>query len=233
MVGWPGAAQDRLPAGSPGPRRRRPDVPHGPGEGCRTAGTPARERGAAPPRQPGTLRAGPTRVWLAALARLIPRNRWVEVFPVTPGTLLAWHRRLAAKRYDTSERQAPQAADGLGRRPAHRPPGEGESAVGAPPDPRRTDETRRDSRAVHRLGDPAGRRHRSGAAPRRSRPGGSSCTPRRPGSSRSTSWQMVTVLLEKLFLVFIEHGTRRMHLGGVTANPTGDWTKCSTPATSP
>jgi putative transposase len=24
--------------------------------------------------------------------------------------------------------------------------------------------------------------------------------------------------------VFIEHGTRRMHLGGVTANPTGDWT---------
>jgi putative transposase len=24
--------------------------------------------------------------------------------------------------------------------------------------------------------------------------------------------------------VFIEHGTRRMHLGGVTANPTGQWT---------
>jgi len=24
--------------------------------------------------------------------------------------------------------------------------------------------------------------------------------------------------------VFIEHGPRRMHLGGVTANPTGDWT---------
>ena len=37
--------------------------------------------------------------------------------------------------------------------------------MGTPPDPRRTDETRRDSRAVHRLGDLAGRGHRSGPAP--------------------------------------------------------------------
>ena len=47
------------------------------------------------------------RAWLAALARLIPRNRRAEVFPVTPATLLAWHRRLAAKKYDTSKRRKP------------------------------------------------------------------------------------------------------------------------------
>jgi putative transposase len=34
-----------------------------------------------------------------------------------------------------------------------------------------------------------------------------------------------TVLLRRLYvLVFIEHGTRRMHLGGVTSNLTGEWT---------
>jgi transposase InsO family protein len=34
-----------------------------------------------------------------------------------------------------------------------------------------------------------------------------------------------TVLLKRLYvLVFIEHGTRRMHLGGVSAHPSGGWT---------
>jgi hypothetical protein len=49
------------------------------------------------------------RVWLAALARLIPRNRWAEVFPVTPATLLAWHRRLAAKSMTRASGASPAA----------------------------------------------------------------------------------------------------------------------------
>jgi hypothetical protein len=56
----------------------------------------------------GRVRYGPAdRAWFAALTRFIPRGRWAEVFPVTPATLLAWHRRLAALRYDTSKRRRP------------------------------------------------------------------------------------------------------------------------------
>ena len=59
-------------------------------------------------RHVGQVRYEPAdRVWFAALARLIPRTRWSEVFPVTPATLLAWHRKLAAKKYDTSRQRAP------------------------------------------------------------------------------------------------------------------------------
>ena len=70
------------------------------------------------------------RVWFAALARLLPRDRWTEVFPVTPATLLTWHRKLAAGKYDTSKpAQARPAADGPQHRPHHRPAGERESAL--------------------------------------------------------------------------------------------------------
>ncbi|MEU1036219.1 integrase, partial [Streptomyces mirabilis] len=43
----------------------------------------------------GPVRYEPAgRLWFAALSSLIPRRRWTQVFPVTPGTVLAWHRRL-------------------------------------------------------------------------------------------------------------------------------------------
>jgi transposase len=59
-------------------------------------------------RHAGRVRYEPAdRAWLAALARLIPRNRWAGIFPVTPATLLAWHRKLTRKKYDTSRRRKP------------------------------------------------------------------------------------------------------------------------------
>ena len=59
-------------------------------------------------RQIGRVRYQPAdRLWLAALSRLIPRQRWGEVFAVTPATLLAWHRRLVARRWDHTSRRPP------------------------------------------------------------------------------------------------------------------------------
>jgi putative transposase len=62
-------------------------------------------------RQAGRVRYEPAdRVWFAPVARLVPRRRWAEVFPICPAALLAWHRRLAAKKYDTSRRRMPGLA---------------------------------------------------------------------------------------------------------------------------
>src|ERR1039457_2037272 len=70
-------------------------------------------------RHVGRVRYEPgDRVWFAALARLLPRRRWTGIFPVTPATLLAWHRNLAGNKYDTSKRRKPgrlRAVPGIAR----------------------------------------------------------------------------------------------------------------------
>ena len=59
-------------------------------------------------RRAGRVRYEPgDRVWLAAVARLLPCRRWTGIFPVTPATLLAWHRKLAGNKYDTRKRRKP------------------------------------------------------------------------------------------------------------------------------
>jgi hypothetical protein len=59
-------------------------------------------------RQVPRVRYSPAdRVWLAALSRLVPRRRWAEVFAVTPATILAWHRRLVARKWDYTARRRP------------------------------------------------------------------------------------------------------------------------------
>jgi hypothetical protein len=59
-------------------------------------------------RQVARVRYTPAdRAWLAALSRLLPRRRWAEVFPVTPATILAWHRRLVSRKWDYTARRRP------------------------------------------------------------------------------------------------------------------------------
>ncbi len=47
------------------------------------------------------------RLWFAALSHLIPRSQWGKIFPITPVTLLAWHRKLVAMKWDYSNRRRP------------------------------------------------------------------------------------------------------------------------------
>jgi putative transposase len=47
------------------------------------------------------------RAWLAALSRLLPRRRWTEIFPVTSATILAWHRKLVARKGEYTVRHRP------------------------------------------------------------------------------------------------------------------------------
>ena len=59
-------------------------------------------------RQIGRVRYQPgDRLWLAALSRLVPRHRWGKMFAVTPATLLAWHRRLVAHKWDYASKRRP------------------------------------------------------------------------------------------------------------------------------
>jgi hypothetical protein len=69
----------------------------------------------------GPMRYNPAhRLWFATLSSLIPRRRWAQVFPVTPATLPAWHRRLIASKWDYSTRRGKPRANLAGRRPRTR-----------------------------------------------------------------------------------------------------------------
>jgi hypothetical protein len=155
------------------------------------------------------------RACFAALTWFISRPRWAEVFPVTPATLLAWHRRLAARKYDTSKRRRPgrpPTIRGIARlavRLAHENPlwgyrriHGGLTKLGVMVAACAVHEIVRSAVSTPR---------RQGAV----RPGGSSCTRRPPGSWRSMSCTWTVALTRLYVLVFIEHGARRMHIGGV------------------
>ncbi|GAA2400499.1 hypothetical protein GCM10010191_04580 [Actinomadura vinacea] len=164
------------------------------------------------------------RLWSAALSRLVHRRRWAEVFPVTPATILRWHRHLVAQKWTYTDR----------RRPGRPPTGISIKMLilrMARANP--TWGHRRIQGELARLGytiaastvweilHAAG----MGPAPRRADPTWRQFLTAQAHAIIACDFLVVeTVLLKRLYvLVFIEHGTRRLHLGGVTVHPTGTW----------
>lgn len=165
------------------------------------------------------------RLWLAALSRLIPRQRWGEVFAVTPATLLAWHRRLVRRKWDFTSRRRrgrpPTAAviRKLVIRIATDNPSWGHRRVQGEP-----------VRLGHPIAASTVRQilHRAGIDPAPRRPGPTwkqFLTAQAAGILAVDFLHVDTVLLRRIYaLIVIEHDTRRVHLAGITANPDGAWT---------
>ncbi|MFF3877143.1 integrase core domain-containing protein [Streptomyces sp. NPDC001978] len=173
----------------------------------------------------GPVRYEPAdRFWLAALSSLIPRQRWSCVFPVTPGTLLAWHRRLIAKKWDYADRRRtgrPPTAAALKKlvlRLAKENPRWGH---------------RRIQGELARLGHPIAPStvweilHAAGIgpAPRRTGPSWREfLTTQSEGIIAADFFHVDAITGRRLYaLAFLEHGTRRLHITGITAHPTAQW----------
>jgi len=164
------------------------------------------------------------RLWLAALSRLVSRRRWPEVFPVTPATIVRWHRDLVARKWDYTSRRRPgrpstaTSVKTLVVRMARENPAWGHRRIQG--------ELARLGHAiaastVWEILQAAG----IDPAPRRAGPTWREFLTAQAHAVIACDFLVVeTVLLKRLHvLVFIEHGTRRLHLAGVTAHPTGAW----------
>ncbi|MDT4994585.1 MAG: putative transposase [Actinoplanes sp.] len=162
------------------------------------------------------------RIVLAALSRLLPRSRW-PIFLVTPATLLRWHRQLIARHWTYPHARpgrppvAAQVRDLVLRLAA--------------------ENTTWGHRRIHGELVGLGYHVASSTVWKILRQAGVDPAPQRAGPTwkqfltaqangilACDFFTVDTVFLKRIYvLFFLEIATRRVHLVGVTARPTGAW----------
>ena len=166
--------------------------------------------------------AAQDRALLAALSRQLPRAHW-SVLVVKPETLLGWHRRLVRRRwtYASAPRGRPPVPDQVQQlivRLARENPRWGYERIRGELLHLGCQVSASSIRRVLRA-------HGIDPAPRRAPTTWRSFLRRQAAGILACDFLTVdTVRLRRLYVLFmIELGSRRVHLAGVTAHPTGPW----------
>jgi transposase InsO family protein len=160
------------------------------------------------------------RAVLALLSRLVPRARW-SAFVVTPATILRWHRDLVRRRWTYRKLGRPpldnEVRDLILRLARENPRWGYQRIVGE----LRHLGLRVSASTVQRVLRRAG----LGPAPRRNGPNWSTfLRSQAPGVLACDFFTVETMWLRRLYVFFfIEVGSRRVHLAGITTHPKGAW----------